>query len=92
MPVLVKLHCFVLLFCFNDRIVQRASAQIPLLNELSQPLETFKVSHSTDDGTHENFNWTDSLLLNGGSQISSLSGGLSESQMVAKFFFTDGVG
>ena len=55
-------------------------------------METFKVAHSTDNGAHEYFNGTNTLLLHGSSQISAFPGGLGQSQMVTEFFLTDGGG
>lgn len=59
-------------------------------NELGQPLESFRVSHSSNHGAHENFDGADALLLDGGAQVSSFSGGLGESQVVTEFFFAHG--
>lgn len=59
---------------------------------MRQPFESLKVSHATHDGAHEDFDWTDSLLLDGGGQVSAFSGGLGEAQVVAELFFADGSG
>lgn len=55
-------------------------------------MEAFKVSHPTDNRTHENFNGTDPLLLDGRSQIPALTGSLRQSQVVTELFLADGSG